>query len=82
MQNRELKKKSETLLNCPFCGGEAKVYDGQVVCTNCWSGSACENTTEKAIEKWNTRKPIDKIVEELEKRQENLCISITEKVII
>lgn len=51
---------------CPFCGGEAKAYNGQVVCTKCWSGSACEDTTEKAIETWNRREPMDKIVEQLE----------------
>ena len=55
---------------CPFCGGEAKAYNGQVVCTKCWSGSACEDTTEKAIETWNRREPMDKVVEQLE---ENSC---------
>ena len=70
------------LKSCPFCGGEAKVYNGQVVCTKCWSGSACEDTTEKAIEIWNTRKPMDRIVEQLEEQKTpNKSMSKTESIL-
>ena len=68
------------LKQCPFCGGVAKLYGSSkitgtgfkhyqiVVCLNddcgCRTGF-CE-TVADAIEKWNTRKPIEKIVEQLE----------------
>lgn len=52
---------------CPFCGGEAKVYDkgygydhkGFVVCT-CGAQMVCQydgdsNPIEKAVENWNRR---------------------------
>lgn len=47
------------LLNCPFCGGEAKRNDdkqnwGDVFCSNCGCHMA-EGGMEKAIKAWNTR---------------------------
>lgn len=75
---------SKELKPCPFCGGVAKLYGSSkitgtgfkhyqiVVCLNddcgCRTGF-CE-TVADAIEKWNTRKPIEKIVEELEEKVE------------
>ena len=67
---------SETLLRCPFCGGEAKI-DKTIAntvsdeCTVCHASSRMILCTEgdieqKAIEAWNTRKPMDRIVEQLE----------------
>ena len=68
------------LLNCPFCGGEARLYGNTkpvgtrmkhyqvAVCTNDDCGcrtSPCE-TVEDAIYKWNTRTPMANIVEKLE----------------
>ena len=68
------------LLNCPFCGGEARLYGNSkpigtrlkhyqvAVCTNDDCGcrtSPCE-TVEDAICRWNTRKPMANIVEKLE----------------
>ena len=67
---------SETLLRCPFCGGEAKIDKTiantvSVECTVCHASSRMILCTEgdieqKAIEAWNTRKPLQNIVERLE----------------
>lgn len=64
------------LKKCPFCGGEVFAYHSglnfelcEVICKEC--GCRTERmTTVKAISAWNTRKPIDKIVEQLEKMEE------------
>ena len=50
------------LLHCPFCGGEARHYNGNihghgVVCKKCGAkvdGYALERTAKRA---WNTRTP-------------------------
>ncbi len=71
------------LLPCPFCGGEAREYGNAkvigtkikhyqlVVCMNddcgCRTG-LCE-TVADAIHKWNTRKPMDDIVEQLKEEK-------------
>lgn len=63
------------LLPCPFCGGEAKVKvswrneDTYVECRNCYSRTDGFGLEECAIEQWNTRKPIDRIVAELEEEK-------------
>ena len=62
------------LKNCPFCGGEAGLklgfcqLDNYVACLKCGSRTVFYNTEESAIKTWNTRKPIDKIVEQLEEK--------------
>ena len=82
MQNKELKKKYEVLLKCPFCGGEAHIEEHKfwdekakgftvqtygVVCDNCCSMSwQHHRRKEKAIEQWNTRKPMERIIERSE----------------
>jgi Lar family restriction alleviation protein len=76
MQNNELEKKSNRLLSCPFCGGEAELFHDEqfihhafVFCTKCEAQTrlyANGNMTEKAIKDWNTRKPMERIVEQLE----------------
>lgn len=64
---------SETkLLPCPFCGGEARhltiLGRNGIACKDC----LCEMrgwldaTPEEVACRWNTRKPIEKIVERLE----------------
>lgn len=65
------------LLPCPFCGGEAIIlsesdYEAhawyRVECNecDCKTGSYVnECGKEEAIENWNTRKPMEKIVERL-----------------
>lgn len=70
------------LLPCPFCGGEAKVCNGSneivgsqylVRCKglNCTLRPKTEwhETLDEAVRHWNTRKPIDKVVEQLEERK-------------
>ena len=66
----------DKLLPCPFCGGEAgmdadKIGKGKelyyVYCKNdCITQYGYSYSKENAIEKWNTRKPIERIVEQLE----------------
>ena len=56
---------------CPFCGGEAKVslFLGNygVACTECLGAilPARKMTKTEAIEEWNTRKPMEKIINHL-----------------
>ena len=64
------------LKRCPFCGGEAKIDKTitntvSVECKVCHASSRIILCTEgdieeKAIEEWNTRKPMENIVERLE----------------
>ena len=80
-------KKTEEILNCPFCGGEAttfpkKFIDGRkfgIMCkeTFCCIIPANFNTKEEAIKAWNTRKPMDDILEML---QDELQFAGKEKV--
>ena len=70
------------LLRCPFCGGEAFLHTVEphkhiivdlpdygggafVECTNC-SCAISGETAEEAAKAWNTRKPMEDIVDELE----------------
>ena len=66
------------LRKCPFCGGEAEVVKAHsnasefpyvVVCKNDLCNASVGRfsaSREKAIEAWNTRKPIEAVVAELE----------------
>ena len=60
---------TDKLKPCPFCGGEAELIkgwcelDNYVMCLSCRIRTKPMNTKESAIKKWNTRKPMDKIVE-------------------
>lgn len=79
------------LLKCPFCGGELK--------KNVW-GSLTDNNEDcimygfeihpKLIPKWNTRKPLERIVERLEEKsfwlepsfdEEGYCEDDSEEVV-
>ena len=67
---------------CPFCGGEARVNERYrsgtanrkmywISCSACGISQQHDNTSgyryqSKAIDRWNTRKPIDKVIEQLE----------------
>ena len=65
-------EKQAKLLNCPFCGGEAELMkglcelDNYVMCLDCRGKTKFYNTKESAIKAWNTRKPMERIVEQLE----------------
>ena len=64
------------LKRCPFCGGEFEVVGkGHYFAhkTNgCILQHLCfETDDEEAIEAWNTRKPIEKVLERLEERKKN-----------
>lgn len=74
---------TDKLKPCPFCGGNAKVretgyrkWDGShrrfyIVECECCTVNIENDKKEEAITSWNTRKPMDRIVEQLEKlRQE------------
>lgn len=63
---------------CPFCGGEATLKRDQkddfvewsIGCYNrgcvCSAHTYCYDNKDDAIRDWNTRKPMDNIVEKLE----------------
>ena len=62
---------------CPFCGGEAKYMEIKdffisrfVTCTKCGIETPrnCLNRKD-AIKRWNTRPPMDNIVDKLEEKQ-------------
>lgn len=68
---------SNELKPCLFCGGEVKMDNEQITATITVDYFICEkcgatvhfeyaDKTAEAIEAWNTRKPIDDIVEQLE----------------
>ena len=70
----------EQLKKCPFCGGEADVFKASdlgdfswnsdrftVKCRSCFCGTGLYSDSERTIEMWNTRKPMERIVERLEK---------------
>lgn len=71
----------EELKKCPFCGGEAIVRVNtemggsqyQVFCTECpvTVGRYWYWNEEQAITAWNTRKPMERIVERLEEEYKN-----------
>lgn len=72
------KTSDKRLLSCPFCGGEATIFKMKLgpheygyggMCKNtpfCCSLVAIHKTKEEAIAAWNTRKPMERIVERLE----------------
>lgn len=68
-----IKEQPNTLLKCPFCGGKAELLQGvtkihnYVMCMHCYSRTQFYNTKKRAIQTWNTRKPVDDVVEALKK---------------
>lgn len=77
---------------CPFCGGEAglrhyedfnkdfsSVYKFYVWCKDCEVQSMPTANVERAINAWNTRKPMDDIVEQLKKKREQ-CFDSSSKI--
>ena len=62
------------LLPCPFCGGnDISTFSGDgvfgVQCNTCMGSIDYCLTVDEAIKKWNTRKPIECIVEQLEEKK-------------
>ena len=78
---KAINKTNETLKPCPFCGGEAiveteKIGKEQLLyavgCSDreCVSQGRYYTTVESAINAWNTRKPVENVIERLEKEME------------
>ena len=76
----------EQLKKCPFCGGEVYLTqedfygrsdnDWMVSCDNCsllFGFTSQFLTKEEAIKAWNTRKPMERIVERLEACHDTAC---------
>ena len=57
---------TDRLKPCPFCGGEVKWISGNIVCEKCNLKFRYCGDFELTNKRWNTRKPMDRIVEELE----------------
>ena len=60
---------ADRLKPCPFCGGEVEVFEGYTgwyIECDCGNSTWACDTKEELVECWNTRKPMDRIVEELE----------------
>lgn len=59
---------TDIIKKCPFCGGEAEVCGYYFIqCTKCGSSTLTHTNREEAIKAWNTRKPMERIVERLGK---------------
>jgi Lar family restriction alleviation protein len=57
---------------CPFCGGKSEIWNATsdifvLQCQCCGTRIDRYGKKEKVIEAWNTRKPIEAVVAELEK---------------
>ena len=74
------------LLPCPFCGGEAEMnysvffkYEAYARCKCCgartmeFSSASLQDARLKAIQSWNTRKPMQEICERLEEYASIWC---------
>ncbi len=68
------------LLPCPFCGSEDIKDFGSsaigglsllyyVTCCECHCRTVVKSTKEEAIQAWNTRKPIERIIKKVQERQ-------------
>jgi Lar family restriction alleviation protein len=66
------------LLPCPFCGGEASVNFREsssfigyffVSCNECGCRQTTSISKEAVVNAWNTRKPMERIVEQLEDKK-------------
>lgn len=73
---------TDRLKPCPFCGGKATVevdtigkgaFLYSVVCDelDCVAQRKYYMSREQAVKDWNTRKPMDRIVEQLKEYQRN-----------
>lgn len=77
-KNKQAIKTSDRLLSCPFCGGEAGIDSDKIgkgkslyyaYCKNdCITQYGYYSSKESAIKAWNTRKPMERILERLEEK--------------
>lgn len=68
MSNIELKP-------CPFCGGEARFADVTghwLICKECLCETQYYNNPADAVKAWNTRKPIQDLMEQIDEEVEDL----------
>ncbi len=63
------------LLPCPICNGKANIENvfgrNGVICEDCdlmYRGKY-EESVEEVVKKWNTRKPMERIIEKLEDKK-------------
>lgn len=68
---------------CPFCGGQVKLDEDDFYmfcCEECGAGitfakeqdgRAEDCSREESIDKWNTRKPVERIVQQLENKMDH-----------
>ena len=58
---------TDKLKPCPFCGGEVGWKSGRIVCDKCDLNFKYHNSSFELTNKaWNTRKPMERIMEQLE----------------
>ena len=78
-------EKNTPISNCPCCGSDAEMNGYKlhwVECTNeaCGIGTKACDTEEEALAIWNTRRPMERIVERLEERYKNHDTNIKENI--
>ena len=75
---KAIEQNKETLKPCPFCGGEAMLTNQlaadqyghklwNVICVKCDNGTMGYWDKKHVVDKWNTRKPVEEVVEQIEK---------------
>ena len=73
---------TDKIRECPFCGGEAMLRkrgrntQNYVVCENCGAVSKITETEADAIEAWNNRTTMDRIVEEVNEIGRRVCNNV------
>ena len=64
---------NKELRRCPFCGGEARWANDEhnwIECSYCGAEIRYFTVEEEAIEAWNRREPMDRIIKQLEREVE------------
>lgn len=72
---------TDKLKPCPFCGGEAIIHgygfnQYSVGCSECWVETNRTAGVESAVKQWNIRKPMDRIVEEVNEIGRRVCNNV------
>ena len=69
-RSEEQANKTSELKTCPSCGGEAKICGYYFIqCVKCGLSTLTHTNRESAINTWNTRKPLERVIERLEKER-------------